>query len=258
MVDSPEPPEPPPADIPAPVQQPDSHNRVFLSGPRSRISEFVRVLRIAGEFVKGFRHFHFVGPCVTIFGSARFPESHPYYALAREIGRRVAGAGATVMTGGGPGIMEAANRGAREAGGYSIGSNIELPHEQMPNPYLDRWVTFRYFFVRKVLLVKYSFAFVVLPGGFGTLDELFEAATLVQTRKIESFPIILVGTTFWQPLLDFVQGTLIRAGTVAPEDIHLLTPTDSPEVVEGLVRNALDEHRAEIRARPRRMRVLGE
>ncbi len=253
-----EPPETPPADIPAPVYQPDPHNRVFLSGPRSRISEFARVIRIAGEFMKGFRHFHFVGPCVTVFGSARFPESHPYYALAREVGKRVAAAGATVMTGGGPGIMEAANRGAREAGGYSIGSNIELQHEQTPNPYLDRWVTFRYFFVRKVLLVKYSFAFVVFPGGFGTLDELFEAATLVQTGKIESFPIILVGTTFWQPLLDFVQRTLIRAGTVAPEDIHLLTPTDSPEVVEGLVRNALEEHQADIRTRPRRMRLLGE
>ena len=250
--------DPPPAEVPAPVHPPDPHSRVFLSGPLSRASEFARVVRIAAEFLKGFRHFHFVGPCVTVFGSARFREDHPYYGLAREIGRRLARAGATVMTGGGPGIMEAANRGAREAGGYSIGSNIELPHEQAPNPYLDRWVTFRYFFVRKVLLVKYSYAFVVMPGGFGTMDELFEAATLVQTRKIESFPIILVGTRFWQPLLDFVQQTLVRAGTVAPEDIHLLTPTDSPDVVEGLVRNALLEHRQDIARRPRRMRVLGE
>lgn len=154
--------------------------------------------------------------------------------------------------------MEAANRGAKEAGGYSIGCNIKLPVEQVPNPYLDRWVTFRYFFVRKVLLVKYSYAFVIMPGGFGTLDELFEAVTLVQTKKIESFPLVLVGTEYWKPLLDFVQGTLVRAGTVAPEDVHLLTPTDSPEVVEGIVRNALQEHRQEIAARPRRIRLLGE
>jgi uncharacterized protein (TIGR00730 family) len=253
-----EPPETPPADVPAPVHPPDPHTRVFLSGPRSRLSEFVRVFRIAAEFIRGFRHFHFVGPCVTVFGSARFSQDHPYYVLAREIGRRIARAGATTMTGGGPGIMEAANRGAREAGGYSIGSNIELAHEQVPNPYLDRWVTFRYFFVRKVLLVKYSYAFVVMPGGFGTLDELFEAVTLVQTRKIESFPIILVGTSFWQPLLDFIQGTLIRAGTVAPEDIHLLAPTDSPDVVEELVRNTLEANKEAIASRPRRTRLLGE
>lgn len=256
-------PDPPPASPdpdpdPAPAPHPDRHIRVFLSGPRSRLSEFARVIRIGAEFLKGFRHFHFVGPCVTVFGSARFTEDHPYYGLAREIGRRLAAAGATVMTGGGPGIMEAANRGAQEAGGYSIGSNIQLPQEQKPNPYLDRWVTFKYFFVRKVLLVKYSYAFVVLPGGFGTLDELFEAATLVQTRKIESFPIILVGTTFWQPLLDFVQQTLVRAGTVAPEDVHLLTPTDSPDVVEALVRATLTDHRDEIAARPHRLRLLRE
>jgi len=248
----------PPADVPTSAHPPDSHNKAFLRGPRSRISELARVLRIGGEFLKGFRHFHFVGPCVTVFGSARFTEDHPYYGLAREIGRRLAQAGATVLTGGGPGIMEAANRGAREAGGYSIGCNIQLPLEQMPNPYLDRWVTFKYFFVRKVLLVKYSYAFVVMPGGFGTLDELFEAATLVQTRKIESFPLVLVGTAYWKPLLDFVQGTLVRAGTIAPEDAHLLTPTDSPEVVEGMVRNALDKHRVEIAARPRLVRLFGE
>ncbi len=162
------------------------------------------------------------------------------------------------MTGGGPGIMEAANRGAKEAGGYSIGCNIQLPLEQAPNPYLDRWVTFKYFFVRKVLLVKYSYAFVVMPGGFGTLDELFEAATLVQTRRIESFPLILVGTSYWKPLLDFVQGTLVRAGTIAPEDVHLLTPTDSPDVVEGLVRNALQANQDDIAARPKRLRLFGE
>jgi uncharacterized protein (TIGR00730 family) len=252
------PPPGPLRDVPAPGPPDDPHNAALLSGPRARLSELARVLRIAREFIRGFRRLHFVGPCVTVFGSARFKEDHPYYALGREIGRRLAQAGATVMTGGGPGIMEAANRGAKEAGGYSIGCNIKLPVEQVPNPYLDRWVTFRYFFVRKVLLVKYSYAFVIMPGGFGTLDELFEAVTLVQTKKIESFPLVLVGTEYWKPLLDFVQGTLVRAGTVAPEDLHLLTPTDSPEVVEGIVRNALQEHRQEIAARPRRIRLLGE
>ena len=251
---------PPPAslpDVPAPGHPDDPHNAAFLRGPRARLSELARVIRIAREFIRGFRRLHFVGPCVTVFGSARFKD-HPYYALGREIGRRRAHAGATVMTGGGPGIMEAANRGAKEAGGYSIGCNIKLPVEQQPNPYLDRWVAFRYFFVRKVLLVKYSYAFVIMPGGFGTLDELFEAVTLVQTKKIEAFPLILVGTEYWKPLLDFVQSTLVRAGTIAPGDVHLLTPTDSPEVVEGIVRNALQEHQAEIIARPRRIRILGE
>jgi len=151
----------------------------FLEGPGGRGSELLRVLRIAAEFVRGFRVLHFVGPCVTVFGSARFAEDHPAYQLAREMGRRIAREGFTVMTGGGPELIEAANRGAKDVGGRSIGCNIVLPREQQPNPFLDRFLTFRYFFVRKVMLVKYSYAFVVLPGGFGTLDELFEAATLI-------------------------------------------------------------------------------
>jgi uncharacterized protein (TIGR00730 family) len=162
------------------------------------------------------------------------------------------------MTGGGPGIMEAANRGAKEEGGYSIGCNIKLPAEQKPNPYLDRWVTFRYFFVRKVMLVKYSYAFVVMPGGFGTLDELFEALTLVQTRKIDSFPVLLMGTSYWEPLLAFMRETLARTGTIAKEDVDLLIATDSPDAVEASVRAALAAHRHEIEARPRRIRMLGE
>jgi uncharacterized protein (TIGR00730 family) len=236
----------------------DPHHKTFLGGPRSRLSELLRVCRIAAEFIRGFRHLHFVGPCVTVFGSARFRDEHPYYALGREIGGRLARAGATVITGGGPGIMEAANRGAKEAGGYSIGCNIRLPEEQRPNAYLDRWITFRYFFVRKVMLVKYSYAFIVMPGGFGTLDELFEAVTLVQTRKIESFPVILVGSAYWAPLLAFVRETLVRAGTISPEDAELMTPTDSPDDVESLVRRALAAHRDEVAARPRRIRLLGE
>jgi len=204
----------------------------FLRGPQPRGTELVRAIRIFAEFIRGFRAFHFVGPCVTVFGSARFGESHPYYALAREIGQRLAKAGFTVITGGGPGIMEAANRGAREAGGLSIGCNIELPREQKPNAYLDRWVTFRYFFVRKVMLVKYSYAFIALPGGFGTLDELFETATLRQTGKLRDFPLVLVGREFWRPLLDFL-ATLAEAGTIDPADLQRLRVLDSAEQAVG-------------------------
>ena len=202
----------------------------FLRGPEPRGTELVRAIRIFTEFTRGFRAFHFVGPCVTVFGSARFDASHPSYAVAREIGGRLAKAGFTVITGGSPGIMEAANRGAREAGGLSIGCNIELPREQKPNEYLDRWVTFRYFFVRKVMLVKYSYAFIALPGGFGTLDELFETATLRQTGKLRDFPLVLVGSEFWRPLVDFLT-TLVKAGTIDAADLQRLRVLDSPEQV---------------------------
>ncbi|MFZ4573315.1 MAG: TIGR00730 family Rossman fold protein [Phycisphaerales bacterium] len=178
---------------------------------------------------------------MTVFGSARFPESHTYYRLARDVGAAIARENLVVMTGGGPGIMEAANRGAKEAGGASIGCNIELPMEQRPNPYLDRWITFRYFFVRKVMLVKYSYAFVVLPGGFGTLDELFEALTLVQTRKIESFPIVLMGTEYWKPLLAFITDTLGRQGTIDPGDANMLTVTDSCEEAIAAIRRGMEK-----------------
>jgi uncharacterized protein (TIGR00730 family) len=171
------------------------------------------------EFARGFRALHFVGPCVTVFGSARFPETHRYYALAREVGARLARAGFTVMTGGGPGIMEAANRGAKEAGGASIGCNIQLPKEQRPNPYLDRWITFEHFFVRRVMLVKYSYAFFAMPGGFGTLDEIFETATQIQTGKIQQFPLVLMGRDYWEPLLGFVRERLVDEHTVEPEDV---------------------------------------
>ena len=177
--------------------------RSFLAGPTWRLTELRRIVRIFFEFLRGFRSLHFVGPCVTVFGSARFPDGHRYYEMAREVGgglgRRP---GFTVMTGGGPGVMEAANRGAREAGGRSVGCNIELPHEQKPNPYLDFFLEFRYFFVRKVMLVKYSYGFVVLPGGFGTLDEIFETATLIQTGKIPGFPLVLMGSEYWKDLFE--------------------------------------------------------
>jgi uncharacterized protein (TIGR00730 family) len=199
----------------------------FLQGPQRRSFELWRAFKIFGEFLHGFRTLHFVGPCVTVFGSARFPEAHPYYVLARQLGSRLARAGFTVMTGGGPGIMEAVNRGAKEVGGRSVGCNIELPQEQRPNAYLDRWITFRHFYVRKVMLVKYSYAFVALPGGFGTLDEIFETAVLIQTGKIRDFPLVLMGQEFWQPLMDFIETRLVREGTVDPADPKRLVLTDS-------------------------------
>lgn len=201
---------------------------VLLEGPARRGSEFLRAVRIFFELIHGFRQLHFLGPCVTVFGSARFPANHPHYALARELGAQIARAGFTVMTGGGPGIMEAANRGAREAGGRSVGCNIQLPVEQQPNPYLDRFVTFRHFFVRKVMLVKYSYAFVVLPGGFGTLDEIFETATLIQTGKISNFPLILMGVEYWRDLRELLE-RMVREGTIDGRDLERILFTDSIE-----------------------------
>lgn len=232
--------------------------RRFLQGPRKRTEELFRAGRIFSEFVKGFRALHFVGPCVTVFGSARFKEDHPYYAMARDMGTRIAGLGLTVMTGGGPGIMEAANRGAREGGGRSLGCNIQLPMEQMPNPYLDKMVEFRYFFVRKVMLVKYSYAFVVLPGGFGTLDEVFETATLVQTGKIHHFPIVMMGVDFWRPMLDFLRDRMRAAGTIGPDDLDLLTLTDSPDEAIELIKAGVSENFGTIARRPRPSALLGE
>jgi hypothetical protein len=201
----------------------------FLEGPQRRGFELGRILRILLEFLRGFQVMRAVGPCVTVFGSARFPEGHRDYTLAREVGAGLARAGFTVMTGGGPGLMEAANRGAKEAGGRSIGCNIELPREQKPNPYIDRWISFRYFFVRKVMLVKYSYAFIALPGGFGTLDEIFETATLIQTGKIHDFPLVLLDTEFWEPLLAFARTRLVARGTVDAADVDRLRLTDSPQ-----------------------------
>lgn len=216
----------------------DSEERRFLEGPQDRSSELLRVFRIAREYIKGFRALHFVGPCVTVFGSARFSEDHPYYAITRELGKRISHEGFTVMTGGGPGLMEAANRGARDDGGRSVGCNITLIHEQAPNPYLDTFVEFKYFFVRKVMLAKYSYAFVAMPGGFGTMDELFEIATLVQTHKIRDFPCVLIGVEFWQPLIAFMQDTLVRLGTIEQADLDRLYVTDSIDDAVAHIREA--------------------
>ncbi|MFN0051734.1 MAG: TIGR00730 family Rossman fold protein [Planctomycetales bacterium] len=210
-------------------QEEDRH---LLEGPRSRTAEFLRLMRIVREFIRGFRALHFVGPGVSVFGSARFAEDHPYYQLGRDVGKVVSRMGFTVITGGGPGVMEAANRGAKESGGHSVGCNILLPREQRPNPYLDRMVTFRYFFVRKVMLVKYSQAFVILPGGFGTMDEAFEAATLIQTGKIFDFPLIFMGTDYWQPLFEFMRQEMVSQKTIDVADVDRILLTDSLEELE--------------------------
>lgn len=213
-------------DLPSNPTNGSNPEKQFLEGPRSRPSELFFMFSVLREFIRGFRKLHFVGPCVTVFGSARFVEGHRYYELARETGRRIAELGFTVMTGGGPGIMEAANRGAKDAGGRSVGCNIVLPFEQKPNAYLDKWVNIRYFFVRKVLLSKYSYAFVALPGGFGTLDELFEAVTLVQTGKMKQFPIIILGTEFHASLKAHID-LMYNAGTISEKDRDLILFTDS-------------------------------
>ncbi len=203
-------------------------DRALLCGPNSRLRDFKLLLSTIADFMRGFRALHFVGPCITVFGSARIKEDHPHYQLARRMGAEIARLGFTVMTGGGPGMMEAANRGAKDVGGRSVGCNIQLPQEQQPNPWLDRSVTFKYFFVRKTLLTKYSYGFVIMPGGVGTLDEMFEALTLIQTRKIRNFPIVLMGLDYWQPLVVLLKH-MAEAGTIAEEDLKLIHMTDSVE-----------------------------
>jgi uncharacterized protein (TIGR00730 family) len=207
---------------------PERADEIFLEGPRSRFDEFITLLRVIRDFLRGFRVLHFVGPCVTVFGSARVKAGSPDYELARQMGAALARLGFTVMTGGGPGIMEAANRGAKEIGGRAVGCSVELPLEQKPNAYLDRCVTMHYFFVRKALLVKYSYAFIVMPGGAGTLDELFEALTLIQTGKIKNFPIVIMGTGYWKELIEFIN-KMAKFGMISQTDVGLIYATDSVE-----------------------------
>lgn len=207
----------------------------FLGGPQSRWEEFKFTLKVLREFIRGFRALHFVGPCVTFFGSARFDDQHEYYSVAKSFAGEVAKLGFTIMTGGGGGLMEAANRGAREVGGKSVGCNIVLPQEQHPNSYLDKWVHIRYFFVRKTLLIKYSFAFIVLPGGFGTLDEFFEALTLTQTKKINQFPIIVFDRAYHHELLEHIDLMKLK-GTISPKDLELILVTDSIEQAVAFIR----------------------
>jgi uncharacterized protein (TIGR00730 family) len=231
----------------------------FLTGPQTRGFEIRLLFHICREFFRGFRTLHFVGPCVSVFGSARFKEDHRYYALARQAGTALAEAGFTVMTGGGPGIMEAANRGAKEAGGRSIGCNIKLPFEQNPNPYLDVMIEFEHFFIRKVMLVKYSYAFMIMPGGYGTFDEMFEALTLIQTKKIKDFPVILVGKDYWQPILDALRDTLLTQGTISEVDFNLLKLTDDPaEAVASIQNTAMKRFGLTYGPRVKRRWYLGE
>ncbi len=213
--------------------------RLFLSGRRHREADLESAVKFFLEFLRGFESLDFEGPSVTVFGSARFEEGHRYYELARELGRGLARAGYNVITGGGPGIMEAANRGAKEGGGLSLGCNIQLPMEQQPNPYLDHFIEFEHFFIRKVMLVKYSSAFVVMPGGYGTLDEAFEVITLIQTEKLGAFPIVSMGHEFWGRLAEFIEGTMIDEGTISPEDVNLIQPAQTVEDAVRMIREGI-------------------
>jgi hypothetical protein len=231
----------------------------FLNGPQRRSFEFARATQVFFELIRGFRRFHFLGPCVTVFGSARFAPGHKYYELAREVGSRLAGAGFTVMTGGGPGIMEAANRGAKEVGGNSVGCNIQLLHEQIPNSYLDELITFRHFYVRKLMLVKYSYGFIAMPGGFGTLDEVFETATLIQTQKIAAFPLVFFGTDYWHPLIELLQNRMVPEGTINPEDVNRILVTDSAtRACDFITETATERFGLTYGSRPRRRWFLWE
>jgi uncharacterized protein (TIGR00730 family) len=213
---------------------PASTKNFNLEGPKPRIHELYFAFEIFIQFIKGFRTLHFVGPCITVFGSARFKEDHPYYIKAMELGKGIAALGLTTMTGGGPGIMEAANRGAFEAGGKSIGCNIKLPFEQQPNPYTQTSITIDYFFIRKVLMVKYSYAFVIMPGGFGTMDEFFETLTLAQTKVINDFPIVVMGKEYYKPFHHWMDH-MIQEGTISEEDKKFMLFTDSvDEAIEHI------------------------
>lgn len=209
--------------------------RQFLKRLRSQEEELASAGRVFMEIMHAATELTDLGRCVTIFGSARFEEDHDYYKLARETGRLLAQAGYTIITGGGPGIMEAANRGAKDAGGQSIGCNISLPVEQQPNPYVDRFVQFEHFFVRKMMMIKLSSAFVLLPGGFGTLDEVFETVTLMQTGKIEAMPVVVLGGDFWEKMREFITGSMLASQTISPSDLDLISLAESPqEVVEKI------------------------
>src|SRR5262252_312676 len=224
-----------------PKTGPAAEEAAFLSEVRTPEKEIARLERIHKEFIKGFRELYDLGPAVTVFGSARFKDRHPYYQLARQVGRELARAGFATLTGGGPGIMEAANRGAYEAGGASYGLNIILPHEQAENPYVEKSIEFQYFFTRKVCLVKYSCAFIVMPGGLGTLDELFEAATLIQCQKIGPFPLILMGSKFWKGMREWGQ-QMMKEGVFARDEIGFGYVTDSPAEAVDLVVRSLPTH----------------
>ncbi len=225
-----------------------SKEHVYLDGPKSRGYELNFAWRVFWQFMKGFRHLHFIGPCITVFGSARFREDHVYYQKARDFGKEIAAMGFTTMTGGGPGIMEAANRGAFENKGMSVGCNVRLPFEQQANPYLNKSITFEHFFVRKVLLIKYSYAFVIMPGGFGTMDEFFETLTLVQTKTITQFPIVLFGKEYYKPLMLTI-ADMAKQGTISAADMDLVLLTDDIEEAMNHIHSYITTN---YKVRPRR------
>lgn len=236
----------------------ETDERQLLSGASTRFHNLCTLFRVARDLLRGFRALHFAGPCVTIFGSARTRPGTQYYELARKMGAACARLGFTVMTGGGPGIMQAGNQGAFEIGGRSIGVNIELPFEQDLNPYVHESITMRYFFTRKVILVKYSYAFIVMPGGAGTMDEMFETMTLIQTGKLKGFPIVLMGKDYWQPLMDFVY-RMADEGMISPDDPDLIFFTDDvDEAVSHLRRHAVRQFGLRQKRVPRAIKVLGE
>ena len=235
-----------------PLIPPKEH--VYLEGPKSRGSELRFAWKVFKEMINAIRMLHFVGPCITVFGSARFDEDHKYYICAREFGKRIAGLGFTTMTGGGPGIMEAANRGAFENEGMSVGCNIRLPFEQAHNKYMHKWMTFEYFFTRKTMLLKYSYAFIIMPGGFGTMDELFETLTLVQTKTMHTFPIVLFGKEFYEPLMD-VMHMMADKGTISEEDMRLVLLTDDvSEAIDHITKYIKTNYK--VKPRPRRWWLL--
>lgn len=241
-----------------PLTEEDMEDRVFIEGPHSRIRETWFLVRVMWEFLYGFRILHFVGPVVTVFGSARTEEDNPAYQKARNISGQLAKMGFAVMTGGGPGIMEAANRGAKEAGGTSIGCNIFLPFEQEPNPYIDVMLDFKYFFVRKVMLLKYSYAFVVMPGGVGTMDELFETITLIQTKKIFNFPVILIGKEYFEPLVRYLDH-MVEEGTISRSDLDLFLVTDTVDEAVSLIKSKIvDKYGLKLKELPKPSRILLE
>jgi uncharacterized protein (TIGR00730 family) len=221
------------------LQKKYADENLFFEGPQSRFKEFIFLIKISYELIKGFRKFHFLDPCATVFGSARFKEDHPYYELSKKIGGELAHLGLTVMTGGGPGLMEAANRGAKEAKGKSVGCNIVLLMEQNKNKYLDLWVEINYFFVRKILLTKYSYVFIIMPGGYGTLDEFFEILTLIQVHKIKKMPVILMGKEYHKDLMQYID-YMEEKGTISKQDKALFLFTDDvQEAVNHISKNAV-------------------
>ena len=249
------PPPQPPVDIPEFNQDKQTtEDEKLLSRPTETLvrpdltTDAWRVFRIMGEFVEGFDTLARLGPAVSIFGSAREPQNTPYYRAAEETARRLAQAGFAVITGGGPGIMEAANKGALEAGGDSVGCNIELPFEQGMNGYVRIAINFRYFFVRKTMFVKYAEAFVIFPGGFGTMDELFEALTLIQTGKVRDFPVVLFGREYWQGLVDWLRGRMLADGKIVAGDLDLMVVTDSPEEAVAVIIDCFEKHCARAHA----------